>query len=66
MLTSLCLAGCVMVSDRSLTAIGLKCRNLQALDVANTKVRILNLTGLLWVSANLVRRLSIPDLVLML
>ena len=42
MLTSLCLAGCVMVSDRGLTAIGLKCKHLQALDVANTKVSIVS------------------------
>ena len=38
MLASLCVAGCHMISDRSLIVIGQKCRYLQALDVARTKV----------------------------
>ena len=38
MLTSLSVSGCVMVTDKSLVAIGLRCKNLLSLDVTKTKV----------------------------
>ena len=38
MLTSLSVSGCVMVTDKSLVAIGLRCKHLLSLDVTKTKV----------------------------
>ena len=38
MLTSLSVSGCVMVTDKSLVAIGLRCKHLLSLDVTKTKI----------------------------
>lgn len=37
-LVNLCLAGCHMISDKALHSIAQKCKYLQALDLAKTKV----------------------------
>lgn len=60
MLTSLCVGGCHMISDRSLMAIGQKCRYLQVLDLTRTKVSTEGLSALAnGVCAKVLRELNV-------